>query len=206
MECAMFSPDKPVQAPDQVPSPEADDPSRQLLRDQNRRAEQELAAVQVANLDKLTLLPNLHGFAVLAGDALQACKDLNCPATLLLFDLDDIYRIARAYGAEEGEAALKTFADGLRIAFRESDVVGHLEYQRFAVLLTGSERVEKLAIIARLQAILDERTATQQCIYDICFSIGQIEFDPALPADVETLLADADKTMSRPGLGPQIKD
>ncbi|SDZ62960.1 GGDEF domain-containing protein [Pseudomonas sp. NFIX28] len=193
----MFSPDKPVQAPTQAPSPEADDPSRQLLRDQSRRAEQELAAVQVANLDKLTLLPNRHGFAVLAGDALQACRDLKCPATLLVFDLDDIYRIVRAYGPDEGEAALKTFADGLRIAFRESDVVGHLEYQRFAVLLTGSERVEKLAIIARLQAILDERTSTQQCVYDICFSIGQIEFEPGKPADVESLLADADKSMRR---------
>ncbi|OLF53971.1 GGDEF domain-containing protein [Pseudomonas chlororaphis] len=185
----MFSPDKPVQAPSEVPQAEADDPSRQLLREHNRRAEQELAAVQVANLDELTLLPNRHGFAVLAGDALAICKDLNLPATLLLFDLDDLYRIGQAYGLDEGAAALRTFADGLRIAFRESDVVGHLEYQRFAVLLSGSERVEKLAIIARLQEILHERTRTSQCGYDISFSIGQVEFDPQQPADVDSLLA-----------------
>ncbi|MGE7955011.1 GGDEF domain-containing protein [Pseudomonas sp. NPDC089530] len=185
----MLSPDKPASASTAVPSPETDDPSRQLLRDQNRQAEQELAAVQVANLDKLTLLPNPHGFAVLAGDALQVCKDLHRPATLLLFELDDLHRISRAYGQDEGEAALKTFADGLRIAFRDGDVVGHLEYQRFVVLLTGSERVEKLAIIARLQNILDERTSASQRAYDISFSIGQIEFDPEQPVDVDGLLA-----------------
>lgn len=187
----MFSPDKIAQAPAQVPAAETDEPSRQRLREQNRRAEQALAAVQVANLDRLTLLPNRHGFAVLAGDALRACRDLHCPATLLLFDLDDLYRISGAYGRDEGEAALKTFADGLRIAFRESDVVGHLEYSRFAVLLSGSERVEKLAIIARLQEILAERTSTSQRAYSLSFSIGQIEFAPNQPVDVEGLLARA---------------
>ncbi|BCQ62505.1 diguanylate cyclase with GAF sensor [Pseudomonas sp. NFPP10] len=172
-----------------------DDEDRALLRDLARMAEQELAAVQMASMDELTLLSNRRGFEALARHALGVCKRLEKPATLLFFDLNDFKQINDTYGHAEGDGALKTFADVLRIAFRESDVIGRLGGDEFVALLTAADHVETSAIMARLREILDERNATLKRGYDIRFSVGQIEYDTERHPDIEALLADADKAM-----------
>jgi len=192
----MFSPDKPVQSLTALTPRESNDRQRELLREQGRMAERELAAVQVASLDELTLLPNRHGFEITARYALQACERLGLPATLLFFELDGLSQINRLYGQDEGDAALKTFADALRIAFRESDVVGRLDGVRFAVLLTGAGHVETPAIMARLEEILDERNATLRRGYAIGLRIGQAEYDAERHASIDVLLREADKAKS----------
>ncbi|AVX89685.1 sensor domain-containing diguanylate cyclase [Pseudomonas sp. VE 196-7] len=174
---------------------ELDDEERGLLRDLAGMAEQELMAVQMANMDELTLLSNRRGFKALAQYALEACKHRDKPATLLFFDLNDFKHINDHYGHAEGDSALKTFADVLRIAFRESDVVGRLGGDEFVALLTGSSHVETTAIMARLKDILDERNTMLQRGYDIRFSVGQIEYDPQRHDTVDRLLADADEAM-----------
>ncbi|PQP00577.1 GGDEF domain-containing protein [Pseudomonas frederiksbergensis] len=168
---------------------------RDVLRDLSRKAEQELMGVQMASMDELTLLSNRHGFEALAQLALDACRQLGQPATLLFFDLDDFKRINQLHGRAEGDDALKTFADVLRIAFRESDVIGRLGSDEFAALLTGANAVEISAIRARLEEMLDERNATVHRGYDIRFSVGQIEFDSQLPETAQDLLASVDKAL-----------
>ncbi|PYY88725.1 GGDEF domain-containing protein [Pseudomonas sp. TKO26] len=172
-----------------------DDEERALLRDLARMAEQELAAVQMASMDELTLLSNRRGFEALARHALGVCKRLEKPATLLFFDLNEFKQINDSYGHAEGDGALKTFADVLRIAFRESDVIGRLGDDEFVALLTAADHVETSAIMARLGELLNERNATLKRGYDIRFSVGQIEYDPERHAGIEDLLADADKAM-----------
>lgn len=168
---------------------------RALLRDLAEMAEQELAAVQVASMDELTLLSNRRGFKQLAQHALDACARIKRPATLLFFDLNDFKQINDLYGHAEGDSALKTFADVLRIAFRESDVVGRLGGDEFVALLTGSSHIETTAIMARLKDILEERNATLHRGYAIRFSVGQIEYDAERHETVDRLLADADSAM-----------
>ncbi|WP_339447098.1 sensor domain-containing diguanylate cyclase [Pseudomonas sp. EA_5y_Pfl2_R50] len=174
---------------------ELDDEERALLRDLAQMAEQELTAVQMASMDELTLLSNRRGFKQLAQHALDACVRLERPATLLFFDLNDFKQINDLYGHAEGDSALKTFADVLRIAFRESDVVGRLGGDEFVALLTGSSHVETTRIMTRLKEILEERNATLHRGYAIRFSVGQIEFDAKRHESVDRLLADADSAM-----------
>lgn len=162
--------------------------ARESLRDQARQAEQAVIGVTMASMDELTLLSNRHGFTTLAQLGLDACQRLHVPATLLLIDFDNLKQISHLYGGGEGDDALKSFADVLRIAFRESDVVGRLGDNEFAALLTGSSVVELSAIRARLEEILGERTTTMRRGYDIHFSIEQIEFDRVQHRSVEGLL------------------
>ena len=166
--------------------------AREVLRDLARQAEQEVMGVTMASMDELTLLSNRHGFTTLAQLALDACQRLEVPATLLFFDLDDFKRINYLYGRAEGDNALKTFADVLRIAFRESDVVGRLGDDEFVALLTGSSAVELNAIRSRLDEILDERNATMRRGCDIRFSIGQVEYNPLSHGSIDDLLAKAE--------------
>jgi diguanylate cyclase (GGDEF)-like protein len=170
---------------------------RERLRELSRQAEQELAGVQMASMDELTLLSNRHGFTALAQLGLDACRQLETPATLLYFSLDEFKLICYLYGRAKGDDALKTFADVLRIGFRENDVVGRLEGDRFVALLTGSSAVEIAAIKARLNEILDERNATAHRSYDIRFSVTQVEYDPAVHDSIEELLGEAERVMSR---------
>jgi diguanylate cyclase len=170
---------------------------RELLRDLARQAEQELTGVQMASMDELTLLSNRHGFLALAQMGLDACAQLERPATLLFFNLDDFKRINYLFGRAEGDDALKTIADVLRIGFRESDVIGRLEGATFVALLTGSGSVDLTAIKARFEEMLDEHSATVHRGFDIRFSIGQIEFDPTLQGSVDELLAEAERVMRR---------
>jgi len=174
----MLIPGKPVKhgaGADPSLSPQQ---AREVLRDRARQAEQEVIGVTMASMDELTLLSNRHGFTSLAQLGLETCQRLEIPATLLFFDLDNFKHINYLYGRAEGDDALKTFADVLRIAFRESDVIGRLGDDEFVALLTGSSAVELSAIKARLEEILDERNATMRRGYDIRFSIGQVEYDP----------------------------
>jgi diguanylate cyclase (GGDEF)-like protein len=170
---------------------------RELLRELARKAEQELMGVQMASMDELTLLPNRHGFTALAQLGIDACQQLERPATLLFFNLDDFKRINYLFGRAEGDSALKTFADVLRIGFRENDVIGRLEGATFVALLTGSAAVDIPAIKARLEEMLDERIATAHRGYDIRFSIGQLEFDPLLHDSIEGLLLEVERVMGR---------
>jgi diguanylate cyclase len=170
---------------------------RELLRDLARNAEQELMGVQMASMDELTLLSNRHGFLALAQMGLDACDQLGQPATMLYFNLDDFKRINYLFGRAEGDDALKTFVDVLRIGFRESDVIGRLQGATFVALLTGTGGVDLTAIKARLEEMLDEHSATVHRGFDIRFSIGQIEFEPTVQGSVEELLAEAETMLGR---------
>jgi diguanylate cyclase (GGDEF)-like protein len=188
----MLVPGKPIKpgtCADTLHGPDTALQERELLRDLARQAEQELTAVQVASMDELTLLPNRHGFEALAQRGLDACLQMGKPATLLFFDLDNFKHINYLYGRAEGDDALKTFADVLRIAFRESDVIGRMGSDEFAALLTGANGVQIPAIRARLEEMLDERNATVHRGYDIRFSVTQLEFHPAQHQTAEGLLA-----------------
>ena len=171
------------------------DDERELLRDLAAMAEQELVAVQMATMDELTLLSNRRGFEALARHGLSYCKQWCRPATLLFFDLNEFKQINDTYGHAEGDLALKAFADVLRIAFRESDVIGRLGGDEFVVLLTGTDSVQIIAIMARLQEMLDKRNASASRGYAIRFSVGQIEYDPQHHDSVASLLLDADRAM-----------
>ncbi|MNO07055.1 hypothetical protein D3C81_2291040 [compost metagenome] len=76
-------------------------------------------------------------------------------------------------------------------------MVGRLEGSSFVALLLGSSSVDVSAIRARLEEMLDERNAMTHRGYDIRFSIGQIEFDPALHGSVEELLEEAEEALAR---------
>ncbi|MNO82974.1 putative diguanylate cyclase AdrA [compost metagenome] len=148
-------------------------------------------------MDELTLLSNRHGFTELARLGLDACRELGTSATLLYFTLDEFKLICYLYGRAKGDDALRTFADVLRIGFRENDVIGRLEGDRFVALLTGSSAVEIAAIKVRLNEMLDERNATAHRSYDIRFSVTQVEYDPVVHDSVEELLGEAERLMSR---------
>jgi len=168
-----------------------------LLKDLADMAEQELVALQMATTDHLTTLSNQRGFEVLAQHALRICKRMSRAATLLSFDLDRFKQINDTFGHAEGDLALKTFAEGLLVVFRDSDVIGRLGGDEFAVLLSGASSESAAAAVSRLKQWVEEQAILSGRSYPIEFSTGRIEFDPARHESVEDLLAQADFAMYR---------
>jgi diguanylate cyclase (GGDEF)-like protein len=174
---------------------EMSEDDRALLRDLARMAEQELAAVQLATMDELTMLSNRRGFEALAQHAMNVCRRLDKPATLLFFDLNGFKAINDTYGHAEGDRALTVFADVLRNSLRDSDVIGRLGGDEFVALLTNASSSETSACVARLQSAVDVINRQAQRGYDIRFSVGQVAFDAARHVAVGSLVAEGDAAM-----------
>jgi len=166
-----------------------------LLRDLARMAEQELAAVQLATMDELTMLSNRRGFEALSLHALGVCRRLGMPASLLFFDLDLFKQVNDRYGHAEGDRALTSFAQLLKQTFRKSDVVARIGGDEFAALLTNATTEELHNTLDRLRQTVDQYNHEAQRGYDIAYSVGAVQFDPARHADVAQLMAEADALM-----------
>ena len=171
------------------------DEDRELLRDLARMAEQELAAVHLATMDALTGLSNRRGFEALAQHALDVCARMRKPATFLFFDLNGFKQINDALGHAEGDRVLKEFADLLRTAFRESDVIGRLGGDEFAAVLIDSDTTATLDAMQRLRRDVDAHNRAAAREHDVCYSVGEIAFDPPRHGAIGTLLEDADAAM-----------
>jgi diguanylate cyclase (GGDEF)-like protein len=173
-----------------------DEGDLQLLRDLTRMAEQEIAAVQLATMDELTVLSNRRGFMALGQHALSLCeRRMERPASLLYFDVDGFKAINDRLGPAEGDRALTAFAKLLMQTFRDSDVVGRLGGDEFVVLMTDSADAECAIAIQRLQEAVEAYNRTSQRGYDIRFSVGDVAFEPALHTSIDALVSDADARM-----------
>jgi diguanylate cyclase (GGDEF)-like protein len=171
------------------------DEEMQLLRDLAEMAEQELNAVQLATTDHLTAITNRRGFETLARHALQVCRRLQLPSTLLSFDLNRFKEINDTLGHAAGDEALKIFAQGLLAIFRESDVIGRLGGDEFAVLMTGVKGDIHESCLSRLRDWLKANNRVERTGYEIVFSVGIIEIAPQERVSIEGLMARADSAM-----------
>ncbi|MDE1166190.1 MAG: sensor domain-containing diguanylate cyclase [Pseudomonas sp.] len=168
---------------------------RELLRDLASMAEQEIEALQLATIDELTQVSNRRGFEALAEHALSICKRMNTQASLLFFDLNDFKTINDTWGHAEGDRALSTFAQVLHTVLREMDLVGRLGGDEFVALLMGANAADGDVITERLTQALALKNKEAGRGYDIKFSVGRIEYDPARHDSIKRLLADADGAM-----------
>lgn len=182
---------------DQKPR-ELDAEELEVLADLATMAEKELAAVQLATTDELTQISNRRGFSVLAKTALSLCARNHIPATLVVLDLDNFKPINDQFGHAEGDRALVTFAEQLRLTFRDSDLFGRIGGDEFALLLTDTDEAQAHSSLSRLsQAVSDVSRESRD--YDIEFSAGVLPISLASAsesvADIDELIAEADQLM-----------
>ncbi len=166
-----------------------------LLRDLAAMAEQEIAAVQLATLDELTLISNRRGFMALAQHTLNVCQRKNMPATLLSFDLNEFKEINDRFGHAEGDKALVAFAEQMRNVFRESDVFARLGGDEFVALMTDCAESKLDAVLARFRAAIAAYNQQAKRGYDLKYSVGHIAFIPEDNESIDELLERADQKM-----------
>lgn len=166
-----------------------------LLRDLAAMVEQELAVIQLAITDELTLLANRRGFEALAQQALRVCKRLNKPGCLLFFDLNEFKQVNDRFGHAEGDQALIAFSKLLLEVFRDSDIIGRLSGDEFVVFLANATASVSNEILHRLNQTVHTYNREAGREYQLSYCVGVAEFDPDRHENISDLLKDADTVL-----------
>jgi diguanylate cyclase (GGDEF)-like protein len=144
--------------------------------------------------DELTGLYNLRGFKILAEQALRLAQRSQVPFSVLFVDLDNLKQINDIHGHGVGSATLRETAELLQETFRETDVIGRIGGDEFAVAGQFSDRAVPVAV-ERLRAASAERNSSAAHKVTLSFSIGQVTSTLTKHESLDALLAKADQSM-----------
>ncbi len=102
--------------------------------------------------DSLTGIPNRRRFEVQLSSALAAGPSPTPPTCVALIDLDDFKQINDTHSHEAGDEVLKTVAQAIRGAVRETDLAARLGGDEFVVLFARTTLEQARAMCERIQA------------------------------------------------------
>jgi diguanylate cyclase (GGDEF)-like protein/PAS domain S-box-containing protein len=142
------------------------------LVDISERKQNEELYRSLSLIDDLTGLYNRRGFLTLATKQLKLGYRLNKCLTVLYADLDHMKWINDTLGHVEGDTALVQAARMLKDAFRESDIIGRIGGDEFAVFMMGADEMYAEIILARLHDRMKAYNASSNKSYELSLSIG----------------------------------
>jgi diguanylate cyclase (GGDEF)-like protein len=144
--------------------------------------------------DELTGLNNLRGFSLLSEQVLRLAQRSQLPLSVLFIDLDHLKQINDSFGHDVGSAFLVEMAEILKQTFRETDVIGRVGGDEFAVVCQGSHVAISVAA-QRLQAACALRNAESDRQFPLSFSVGFVTAEEHAHQSLKELLTEADKAM-----------
>ncbi|KFK64756.1 diguanylate cyclase, partial [Vibrio vulnificus] len=165
------------------------------LIDLAKMAERELAATHSAAIDDLTQISNRRGFMTLAKKSMAYCEVGDYPYSIAYLDLNGFKPINDQFGHQEGDLALKAFADTMKKSFRESDVFARLGGDEFVVFMSGASRAVAQIAIQRFTEALQRYNQSANRGYDLSFCAGIVSVEPDANISLDELLSQADKAM-----------
>lgn len=129
----------------------------------------ELASVALANVDQLTGALSRQHFLKLAEQELARSQRYGLPLVVLMLDLDHFKQINDSYGHAAGDAVLKSFVQTVKGVLRESDVIGRIGGEEFAVLLPNTTQQGGVVLANRiLESVRSNPVAV--CDHHIAYS------------------------------------
>ena len=144
--------------------------------------------------DELTRLYNLRGFSLLGGHVLGLAQRSQLPCSVLYVDVDNLKQINDSMGHAKGSAMLIETVQMLGQTFRETDVLGRIGGDEFAVVCQCS-RVAISIAANRLEAAIATRNAQPGPEIPLSFSVGFATADEHGHQSLPELLSLADQAM-----------
>jgi two-component system cell cycle response regulator len=145
--------------------------------------------------DHLTGLYNRRGFFALTEQRFKLARRENTRLLFIIADLDGLKTINDTYGHELGDHAIKDAADILKDTFRESDIIGRIGGDEFAIVVAENVPASAETVTARLRGKIDEFKKEHLRHYQLSISIGIAHCDPASSCSIDEMLANADELM-----------
>ena len=157
-------------------------------------AKQNLDLSFESKTDELTGIFNRRGFLLYAQQMIDMSLKLGKEGFVFFFDMDGLKKINDTYGHKMGDLAIKTQAQVLKLAFRDSDVIGRLSGDEFAVVAPGFKAHKLPAVSERLEKLNTSFSEENKLPFVISASFGPVRFDSEHSC-LKDLLALADKKL-----------
>lgn len=170
---------------------EMDDEDLNLLGQLAQMVEEELAVADLMHNDPVTGLSNAAGFRQIADYLLAMCLRTESPAALMLCHWRNQPVVTGFMGQTEGDRAAVELTQLLMASFRDSDIIGRLTDDLFAVLLAGSSLDNVEAARQRLEKRLASRNAGGATEYELEVALCEVAYDAEVHSDVGMLMDDA---------------
>jgi diguanylate cyclase (GGDEF)-like protein len=141
---------------DTVPTETADVSELERLRAENETLRAEVGRLtSLADYDPLTPVLNRRAFVRELQRAMAFARRYGLPSALLFLDMDGFKGVNDRFGHLAGDAALKRVAELLSANVRESDMVGRMGGDEFAVLLQQADLDAARAKAISLAELID---------------------------------------------------
>ncbi|CAK8722442.1 hypothetical protein KKHLCK_11710 [Candidatus Electrothrix laxa] len=166
------------------------------VRDITDRKDAEKALRELATTDSLTLLNNRRNFLELSAKEIKRAQRYASPLAVFMFDVDHFKAVNDTYGHDVGDKVLKELAELSRNSVRESDVIGRLGGEEFAVTLPNTERSHAERAAERLRkAVANHRVGTEKEELSVTISIGVVMMQGESKGGIDALLKTADEAL-----------
>jgi len=166
----------------------------ELRKEVGRLKTRLMEAEALADKDALTPLLNRRAFVRELGRVLAFIQRYGGPASLIYFDLDGFKAVNDRFGHAAGDMALGAVAQRLSDNVRETDIVGRIGGDEFAVILVHADIATAAAKAASLAHVVEsEPAACGEWLVPVKVSYGVRKIVPGLGA--EQVLAAADAAM-----------
>ena len=144
--------------------------------------------------DELTKVLNRRGFMEDAQKVIDFSVGMGSSGLVFFADLDGLKKINDTYGHEFGDKAIQTQAQVLQKVFRQSDVVGRLSGDEFAVVAPGMPERALVKQRKIIESFNFELSNLNGLPFTISLSFGAVAFD-AENHNLKELLKQADSKL-----------
>ncbi|MYM62962.1 sensor domain-containing diguanylate cyclase [Pseudomaricurvus sp. HS19] len=137
-------------------------------------------AERLADTDELTGLNNRRAFFRFGNLLLKQALRNPHPISVIMFDLDYFKRVNDQWGHATGDEVLIRLADVCRATVRESDLLGRLGGEEFAIVLPDTDAAQAWVMSERLRLAIEEmHFPVEDAEVNPTVSLGVASFNPA---------------------------
>jgi diguanylate cyclase (GGDEF)-like protein/PAS domain S-box-containing protein len=145
--------------------------------------------------DHLTRLNNRRGFYSFGLQQMKIAKRLKKDNYLVFLDIDGLKDVNDTYGHAVGDLLLKGMATILKTTLRESDVIGRIGGDEFAVLAMRSKGQGERGMPARIHESVAAFRLEDYPRLRLSVSMGLVRIDPQKYQQLDDFLSHADFLM-----------
>ncbi|MFC1886370.1 diguanylate cyclase [Thermodesulfobacteriota bacterium] len=122
-----------------------------IIRDVTPYKKMEEELRRLATIDSLTGINNRRNFLDLAQKEMNRSKRYENPFSLIMLDIDHFKKVNDTYGHSVGDQVLIEFCGICLKAIRESDIMGRLGGEEFAVALVENDKEAAMILAERIR-------------------------------------------------------
>lgn len=165
------------------------------LNDISARKQLEAELFQQASTDPLTGISNRRYFIARGEQELRRARRFARPLSVMMLDLDHFKSVNDTYGHAGGDAVLQQMVQTAMRCLRNTDAIGRLGGEEFAVLMPETDLNAAVEVANRLRQTLADTAITYgEKIIRCTVSIGVAILQPA-DHDIDALLNRADQAL-----------